>query len=464
MKYIYLALLIFLHPIFGNTTTNDSSKLNKTSVTEIIRIQPGTMAEQLRKVLLKAASLKTSVTLKGSQHTQGGHTFIKNGILLDFQDCKHIKQISDSVIRIQCGATWKDVLDYLQPKGLSVHIMQSNFDFSVGGTLSTNVHGWQLNTPPLVESIQGFHLLLADGSIVYCTRNLFPDLFAATIGGYGLLGVVLDIDLRVIPNKMYELNYWVTEIPSFVPIFQDILTNPKAHMFFGRFNLDHDNFLKQLSITTYNETNKKISTKPLKESAALKKITSWIFKKTYNNNFFRKMRWKLENAKLTRMFVNHLPRNQLLYHSANHYLSDEPNTVDLLQEYFIPTENFEKFVDVLQNMQNELEPHLMNITLRQVNKDHQTLLNYTSTDRLCFVMFFRGPNTKIFDKQIEKVSQELTDHALTLNGTYYLPYRPYQTKEQFQKAYPSYQEFKKLKIKYDPKLIFKNQFYENYFQ
>ncbi len=80
-----------------------------------------------------------------------------------------------------------------------------------------------------------------------------------------------------------------------------------------------------------------------------------------------------------------------------------------------------------------------------------------------FVMYFRGPRNSLFDQQIRGVSLKITDQALALGGSYYLPYRSYQTRTQFQKSYPRYRDFQAIKLKYDPHKIFLNQFYKNYF-
>jgi FAD/FMN-containing dehydrogenase len=435
-------------------SSNTSSK--------VITLTPENLIHQLQSILRIAAFNKLPITMKGSQHSQGEHTCMQNAIQLDFSLCTRIKQISSSVIRVQSGATWKHVLEFLHPLGLSVHTMQSDFDFSVGGTLSTNVHGWQLNSPPIINTVEGFHLMLADCSIVYCTRHINPNLFSAVIGGYGLLGIILDVDLRITKNKMYSMDCWIGETADFFVAFPRLTQNPKARMFFGRFILDQEHFLKQMVMITYNETKDALPNKPLKVHTTLERFTNWLFRKTYDNNTYRRYRWNLETGTIIKWFTHTLMRNELLYHSADNYISRDADTLDLLQEYFIPTEHFLEFVSVLRSMRSELMPHLMNITLRQVSQDSESLMSYAPTNRLCFVMFFRGKKTCEFEQIVRNLSIKLTSHALALKGTYYLPYRAYQTKLQFQQSYPKYEKFNQLKLMYDPNNLFNNQFYEHY--
>ena len=89
---------------------------------------------------------------------------------------------------------------YLDKRGKSVAIMQSNNSFTVGGSISVNCHGWQYGKPPIASSVESIRMMLADGSIVDCSRTQNKELFSLALGGYGLFGVILDVDLRVVPK------------------------------------------------------------------------------------------------------------------------------------------------------------------------------------------------------------------------------------------------------------------------
>src|SRR5262245_62516220 len=57
-----------------------------------------------------------------------------------------------SILHVQAGAIWADILPYLNERGLSVGVMQSNDSFSVGGSMSANCHGWQTGKPPICST------------------------------------------------------------------------------------------------------------------------------------------------------------------------------------------------------------------------------------------------------------------------------------------------------------------------
>ena len=82
----------------------------------------------------------------GARHSMGKQSIGSGAFHIDLSNLDSMK-MEEGLLRVQCGAKWKDVLKFLAPLGLSVEVMQSNADFSIGGTISVNAHGWQPNRP-----------------------------------------------------------------------------------------------------------------------------------------------------------------------------------------------------------------------------------------------------------------------------------------------------------------------------
>ena len=377
-----------------------------------------------------------------------------------------MKPGEDKILTVGAGATWKQVIDFLNPMGFAVDIMQTDYDFSIGGSIATNVHGWQANKPPLISTVKGFTIVLANGGVQYCTKdNENKDLFNAAIGGYGLLGVVTEIELQVRENKVYKLNAEHITKEAFVKKFEkSVIAGKDVEMFFARFDLDKNNFLDKLVFSAYTDTKVAPASEPLKDFNNGNFILNKAFAFTQYSNIVKLMRQYLERKRQDVSIASNITRNQLMYNPVGNYVTRNDKKIDLLQEYFIPRKNFVEFVQFLQSIKSDLAKPLMNITLRQVNKDDQSILNYANDDMIAFVMFFRGPKNQAFEVLMEKISLKMTDKSLSLEGNYYLPYRAYQTKEQFQKAYPKFQTFNDIKAKYDPEKHFTNKFYENYLE
>lgn len=104
----------------------------------------------------------------------------------------------------------------------------------------------------------------------------------------------------------------------------------------------------------------------------------------------------------------------------------------------------------------------MNATIRYVPAESNLLLTYANENCFAVVLYF---NQDLSSKKIAAAqiwTQKLIDAALSLNGNYYLPYQNFATPQQFQKAYPNYKTFIKLKKQYDPENRFSNHLFEKY--
>ena len=67
------------------------------------------------------------------------------------------------LLTVGAGARWADIVPFLDHQGLAVAVMQSNNDFTVGGSLSVNCHGRQHNSRPIASTVESFRLAAAAG-------------------------------------------------------------------------------------------------------------------------------------------------------------------------------------------------------------------------------------------------------------------------------------------------------------
>ena len=196
---------------------NDASRMNLTAVREV-RTIPADSAKaerELAALLAEADAKGWKVSLAGARHSMGGHTIYPGGVVVDMRPLATMElDEATNTLHVGAGAMWHDVLAYLDLRGRSVGVMQSNNSFTVGGSISVNCHGWQVGRPPIASTVRGFRLMRADGSIVHCSREENAELFSATLGGYGLFGIILDVDLATVPNRRYRLDRRVVPAPQ----------------------------------------------------------------------------------------------------------------------------------------------------------------------------------------------------------------------------------------------------------
>ena len=105
MKY-FLVIFIgfyFATPFALTPYSKDREGLIHTS--DVILINAQNMIPHLHSVLRIARFNNLSVSMKGSEHSQGGHTLTHSALQIDLSTCRKIQQMSKYIIRVQAGAT-----------------------------------------------------------------------------------------------------------------------------------------------------------------------------------------------------------------------------------------------------------------------------------------------------------------------------------------------------------------------
>ncbi len=137
-------------------------------------------------------------------------------------------------------------------------------------------------------------------------------------------------------------------------------------------------------------------------------------------------------------------------------------TTTILQEYFLPIQSCNTFIKYFWKIIKKYDVNLINLSIRYVKKTTIPILNYALENRFSFVLYLNVGNNNWSLKYLEKWTRIMIDLTLHLNGTYYLPYLPLASKEQFYEAYPNWKEYLKIKNKYDSKNILTNLFIDKY--
>jgi hypothetical protein len=106
---------------------------------------------------------------------------------------------------------------------------------------------------------------------------------------------------------------------------------------------------------------------------------------------------------------------------------------------------------------------LLNITLRYVDADRDSVLAYAPEPRLAAVLLFSQEKTARGEADMARMTHALIERVLDLGGTYYLPYRPHASLDQLRRGYPRAAEFATKKRQFDPRLLFRNQLWDGYF-
>jgi decaprenylphospho-beta-D-ribofuranose 2-oxidase len=448
--------------------------------TDVARIAPARIegvsdvreVEQLRTLVRDAKDRKLKVSISGSRHSQGGHTYTAGGVVLNMRRFNRILTIDpDSlIITVESGATWDEVQRAIAPRGLAVKVMQSSNIFTVGGTLSANAHGRDLDVMQVVDVVQRFRLLLADGRVVEVSRRVNPELFSLVIGGYGLYGVILDVTLRVTRDELYEqrsLSMDYTEFPAYFA--QHIKSDSQVVLMLARPSIDPDpgRFLRELVVVTWRRVagGEPGSFTLTQEENVLR--DKFFFGLSRRFDWAKSLRWKLQKrVELGAGGTRTVSRNnsmrpplaplELLDYRSRH-------DTDIIQEYYVPVESFVPFMDRFRQILLDGDMNVLSSTVRYVAPNSTPVLAYAPHKQsFAIIQMSNVPLSPEGQSHARRVTQRLVDAALDYGGTYYLTYQLYPTAEQLNRAYPNARRAFERKRFYDPDELFTNQFYEKY--
>ncbi len=117
---------------------------------------------------------------------------------------------STGMITVEAGITLDDLLRVIVPRGWFVPVTPGTKFVTVGGCVGSNVHGKNHHTAGCFgRHVRSMHIVLADGSLVESSSKKNKDLFVATLGGQGLVGVVYAIQLQLhrTPSSFVDVTY-----------------------------------------------------------------------------------------------------------------------------------------------------------------------------------------------------------------------------------------------------------------
>lgn len=104
------------------------------------------------------------------------------------------------LLTCESGVLLGDIQRLFIPRGWIIPVTPGTQMVTVGGAIANDVHGKNhYLAGSFGNHIQRIKLARTDGSIIECGPNLLPEWFAATVGGIGLTGVILEADIQLAP-------------------------------------------------------------------------------------------------------------------------------------------------------------------------------------------------------------------------------------------------------------------------
>ncbi|MER0483293.1 D-arabinono-1,4-lactone oxidase [Streptomyces sp. Edi2] len=135
-----------------------------------------------------------------------GHSFTPaaatDGLLIRPERLTGVRSVDREAgtVTVAAGTPLKHLNETLAAHGLSLTNMGDIMEQTVSGATSTGTHGTGRDSASIAAQITALELVTADGSVLSCSAEENPEVFAAARLGLGALGVISELTFAVEPE------------------------------------------------------------------------------------------------------------------------------------------------------------------------------------------------------------------------------------------------------------------------
>ncbi|MFC5750049.1 D-arabinono-1,4-lactone oxidase [Actinomadura rugatobispora] len=409
---------------------------------------PRTTAEVAAAVRAAAAAGQT-VRMVGTGHSFTGAA-VAEDVLLRPGGLTAVRAVDtgSGLVTVEAGLPLHAFNKVLAEHGLALANMGDIQEQTVAGALQTATHGTGREAAGLVSQAAALEMVLADGSVVTCSREERPDLFDAARAGLGALGVITAITWRTVPafvlRAREEPMRW-DEVLARLDEFDDA----NEHFEFYWFPHTEGCLTKR---------NNRVEGPP----EPLSKLKYWVDDRFLSNTVFGLVNRVTHRAPATTPFVNGISAKALgarTYSDISYKVFTSPRTVRFKeQEYAIPREHL---VPALRDLRALIDGRDWRISFPievRLLPEEDAWLSMAHGRRTAFIavhVYHREPHEEYF-RGVEEI--------MTAAGG-----RPHWGKlhtrdaAYLEKVYPRFGDFQALRDELDPDRRFANPYIRQVF-
>ena len=449
------------------------SRLNSTPIRG--RLAPATV-EEAASLVQQVRSRGEFMSVCGSCHAMGGQQFATGGWLLDMRGMNRVIDfdMQRGLIHAQAGITWPDLIRHYvvaqRDSGSAWGIKQKQTGadrLTIGGAVGANIHGRGLTYAPFVSDIEGLEVILADGSVVQCDRQVNADLFRHVVGGYGLFGVVTSVKIRLVPRQKVERTVELCDIEEIGEAFAERI---RTGYLYGDFQFstapDDLGFLSSGVLSCYRPVDPQtvIPAGQIRLSPA-----DW-----------RRLIY-LAHCNKRRAFHEftdfYLRSSGQIYWSDTHqlslYLDDYHGALDracearvpgseMITELYVPRTRLAAFMSDARRDFQRHDVDLVYGTVRLIKRDRETALAWAREDYACVIFNLHIDHEPRSIRDSSHTFRRLIDIAIHHRGSFFLTYHRYAIAAQVLACYSQLPDFLEAKRRFDPDEVFRSDWYRYY--
>ena len=455
------------------TWVNDiHSRLNRTRVNRVVR--PAS-TEEVQETVKLARQEKLAISVAAARHAMGGQQFGTDTLLIDATGLTRVHDFNPETGEIEVGAgtDWPSLFDTLarlqdnQDARWGIRQKQTGADrLSLGGAIASNIHGRGLVLKPFVNDVAAFTLVNADGESVRCSREENADLFRAAIGGYGMFGVVTAVRLRLARRRKLERVVEVIQTDGLMKRFQSRIDQGFLYGDWQYATDPETDVLMRGVFSCYRPVDDEAPVPPEQEKLDEREWLGLILLGHKDRaTAFERYAAHYMTTTGQRYWSDDQQRSLYIedYHAKlRESLGDQAEGSEMITEIYVPRPILESFLGTVRGDANQHDMNIVYGTVRLIEQDDETVLAWARQPWACVIFNLHVDHDEAGLRKAQDDFRRLIDRAIEHQGSYYLTYHRWATRDQVIACHPRMPEFLALKKTHDPDEVFQSDWYRHY--
>lgn len=448
------------------------SRLNETRVERIESV--GSTAE-VAAAVRHARALGLPVAVSGSRHAMGGQQFATDGVLLDLRPMARLLayDAAAGTVVAEAGIEWPQLIAGYrcrQPSELpewGIAQKQTGADrLTLGGALAANAHGRGLAMRPMIADVESFTLVDAQGEVRPVSRESHPELFALALGGYGLFGVITEVELALAPRVKLERVVEIVHVGELMAACDERIEDG---FLYGDFQFAIDptspDFLSRGVFACYRPVD---PLTPIRDD-----------QKELSDDDWKELLWlaHVDKSRAYELYARHyLGTAGQIYWSDTHqltpYFAGYHEEVDarlgspfpgseMISELYVPRGELAAFLGEAAQELRRLAVEVIYGTVRLIERDDESFLAWARESWACIVFNLHVEHSDEGRARAAAAFERLIDLAAERGGSFFLTYHRWARRDQVEACHPRIAPFLERKLAYDPDERFASDWYRH---
>lgn len=172
---------------------------------------------------------------RGSGNSYGDQALNSKGGIVSIQDFPEHDELSitsEGYASVHGGTSYAALLSASVKQGWIMPVVPGSKSITIGGAIAADAHGKNhFHKSSISSCLIDIDLLTSKGSVVRCDRSHEPELFWATVGGFGLTGLILKATVQLEKIGSNQLNVKSEKFLDFDELINRFNTAASSHSY-----------------------------------------------------------------------------------------------------------------------------------------------------------------------------------------------------------------------------------------